>query len=57
MDWMTGVSFPAGAGIFLFATMSILALGPTKFPVHWVLGLLSLGVKWSGHEADRSLLN
>jgi len=31
------------------------ALGPTQPPIQWVLGALSLGVKWLGHEADHSL--
>jgi len=39
-------------GIFLLATMSTLALGPTQPSVQWVLGDLSLEVKWLGCEAD-----
>jgi hypothetical protein len=34
--------------------MSRMALGPTQPPIQWVLGSLSLGVKWPGHEADHS---
>jgi hypothetical protein len=42
-------------GIFLFATMSRVVVGPTQPPIQWVSGALSLGVKWAGHEADHSL--
>jgi len=31
-----------------------MAPGPTKPPIQWVLGALSLGVKQQGHEADHS---
>jgi hypothetical protein len=41
-------------GIFLFTTVSRTALGPTQLPIKWVSGALSLGVKWSGLEADHS---
>jgi len=34
-----------GQVIFLFATASRPALGPTQPPIQWVLGALSLGVK------------
>jgi len=34
--------------------MSRPALGPTQPPIQWVLGALSSGVKWLGHEADHS---
>jgi hypothetical protein len=43
-----------GLGIFLFTTASRTALGPTQPPIQWVPGVLSLGVKRSGHEADHS---
>jgi hypothetical protein len=43
-----------GLGIFLFATASKTALGPTQPPIQWVPGALSLGVKRSGREADHS---
>jgi hypothetical protein len=35
---MTGVRYPAGAGkgVFLLATVSILAVGPIQPPVQWV---------------------
>jgi hypothetical protein len=41
-------------GIFLFATASRPALGPTQPPIQWVPEALSLGVKRPGHEADQS---
>jgi hypothetical protein len=37
----------------MFSTLSRLALGLTQ-PGYWVLGVLSLGVKRQGHEADQS---
>jgi hypothetical protein len=43
-----------GLRIFLFATMSRTALGPTQPPIQWVPGALSLGVKLPGHETDHS---
>jgi hypothetical protein len=43
-----------GLGIFLFTTASRPALGPTKTPIHWVRGVLPLGVKRQGREADHS---
>jgi hypothetical protein len=46
------VRFPAVAGNFLFTTASRTALGPTRPPVHWIPGVLSLGVKRLGPEAD-----
>jgi hypothetical protein len=41
-------------GIFLFTTASRTARGPTQPPIQGVLGVLSLGVKRSGREADHS---
>jgi hypothetical protein len=35
-------------------TKSRMTLGPTQPPIQWVPRALSLGVKWPGHEADRS---
>jgi hypothetical protein len=35
-DRMIGVRFPAGAGIFLFDTMSRPALEPSQPPIEWV---------------------
>jgi hypothetical protein len=43
-----------GLGIFLFTTVSRLALGPTQTPNQWLPGALSLGVKLPGREADHS---
>jgi hypothetical protein len=43
-----------GLGIFLFTTASRTALGPTRSPIKRVPGVLSLEVKWQGHEADHS---
>jgi hypothetical protein len=43
-----------GLRIFLLTTKSRTALGPTQPPIQWVLGALSLGVKWPGREADHS---
>jgi hypothetical protein len=36
---------------FLFATASRPAIGPTQFPIQWVTGYPSLGVKRPGREA------
>jgi hypothetical protein len=55
--WTIGVRFPAGPGIFLFTTASRTALGPAQPPIQWVLGVLSLGVKRPGREADHSPLS
>jgi len=49
--WTTGVRFPVGA-IFLFATTSRSALGPTKSPIQWLPWILSSGIKWPGREGD-----
>jgi hypothetical protein len=44
-----------GEGIvFLFATASRSALGPTQPPIQFVLGTLLLRIKRPGREADRS---
>jgi hypothetical protein len=53
-DWMIGIRFPAGLGIFLFYTMSKPALGPTQAPTQWVPGPLSVGVKRARRETDHS---
>jgi hypothetical protein len=57
MGWTIGVlGFDSRRelGIFLFTTMSRMALGPTQLPIQWVAGDLSLGVKRLGREADHS---
>jgi hypothetical protein len=51
---MVGVRFPAGAGIFLFDTMSRPDLGPTQPPIQWLPGDLSVEVKRPGREPDHS---
>jgi hypothetical protein len=38
--------------MFFVATLSRLALGITQFPIQWVPGALSLGVRRPGREAD-----
>jgi hypothetical protein len=47
---------PAGAvmGLFLLATTSRLALGPTQPPVQWVAGAFTPGIKRPGSEANHS---
>jgi hypothetical protein len=55
--WTMGVlgfDSPRGLGIFLFTTASKMALEPTQPPNQWVKGVLSLGVKRPGREADHS---
>jgi hypothetical protein len=57
MDWMIGVlGFNSwqGLGIFLFPTAFRTALVITQPPTQWVLGAVSLQVKWPGNEADHS---
>jgi hypothetical protein len=54
MGWTAGVRFPARARVFLFFIASSPALGPTQLPIQWVLGALSMGVKWPGREAAHS---
>jgi hypothetical protein len=57
MGWsmeVLGYDSRLGLGIFLFTTASRTALGPTKPPIQWVPGALSLGVKRPGREADYS---
>jgi hypothetical protein len=43
-----------GVGIFLFATASRTAMGPTRSLIQWVPGGLSVGVKRPGRVADHS---
>jgi hypothetical protein len=53
--WVLGFDSWWGLGIFLFTTMSRMAVGPTQPPIQLVPGALSLGVMHPGHEADHSL--
>jgi hypothetical protein len=53
-DGRPGFNFRRELRIFLFATASRPALGPTTSPIQWVLGALSLGVKQPRREADNS---
>jgi hypothetical protein len=43
-----------GLGIFLFATVSRTALGPTQHPIQRVPGVVSVGIKRPAREADHS---
>lgn len=53
MGWMTWVwLIPGRDNTSLFSTASRLALGLTQLSIQWVLGAISLGVKWLGHEAN-----
>jgi hypothetical protein len=57
MGWTTkGTEFESSYRVknFLFSTSSRLAVGSTQPPIQWVPGVLSLGVKQPGHEADQS---
>jgi hypothetical protein len=53
-DRVLGFDSRRGLGIFLFATASGTALGPTQPPLQWIPGALSLGIKGPGREADHS---
>jgi len=57
MGWTTRVQFPAGAvmGLFLFATLSRLALGPTQPPSYSVPRALTPGIKQLVCEGDHSI--
>jgi hypothetical protein len=45
-----------GARFFILSMSFRLVLGTPQPLIQWVLGAVSLGVKWPGHEADRSSL-
>jgi len=53
-DGLSGFDFRLGLGFFLFDTISRPALGPTQPPIQVVPGVISLGVKLLGREADHS---
>jgi hypothetical protein len=46
-----------GWEFFLFTTASRTVVGPTQPPIQWVPGVLSLGIKRPGREADHSPLS
>jgi hypothetical protein len=50
----SGVRIPVQAGSFLLTTTFRPSLGPTQPPIQWIQGVLPLGVKWPGREADHS---
>jgi hypothetical protein len=53
MGCTIGVPLPAGAKDCLLATTLRLAVAPTQpAAAQWVLGVLSLRVKWPGYEAE-----
>jgi len=57
MGWRVRVlefSSQQGLEIFLFTTVSRMALGPTQPPSQWITGPLSLGVKQPGCEEEHS---
>jgi hypothetical protein len=49
-----GLESRQGLGIFLFTTAFRPALGPTQPPIQCVPGVLFLGIKHLGREADHS---
>jgi hypothetical protein len=53
-DRVLGFDSRQGLEIFLFTTASRTALESTKPRIQWASGVLSLGVKRSGREADHS---
>jgi hypothetical protein len=54
MNRVLGFDSQQGLEIFLFITSSRMALGLTQPPIPWVPGVLSMGVKQPGCEADHS---
>jgi hypothetical protein len=54
MIGVLGFDSQQGLGIFLFTTVSRMALRPTQPPIQWVPGALSLGLKRPEREADHS---
>jgi hypothetical protein len=53
-DRGVGVRVPVGARIFTSPCRPDRLWGPTQFPIQWVPGILSLGIKVPGREADHS---
>ena len=47
-------SSSAGLWIFVFATASTQTVGPSRPPVHWILGTSFLMVMQKRHEANQS---
>jgi len=57
MGWTIGVQgiyCQWGLRIFLFYNASRPALRSTELPIQWIVGAISLAVKWPGNEADYS---
>jgi hypothetical protein len=50
--WIIGVRVPAGAGNFSLHHRVQIGSDAHPLPIQWVLGVLSLGVKRPGREAD-----
>jgi hypothetical protein len=42
-------------GIFIFTTVSRMALGPTQLPIQWIPGALSLGINCQGMKLTTHL--
>jgi hypothetical protein len=53
-DRRVGVPVPVGSRIFLLSTSSRPVLGSTQYPIQWIPGALSSGVKQPGREIDNS---
>jgi len=51
-DW--GSVLSRGKDFFFFTTASRPAMGFTQPPMQWILGVLSLGLKWLWNEDDCS---
>jgi hypothetical protein len=53
MGWViTGFEYQQGQVVYLSTKTSKAALAPTQFLSQWVPGVLSLGLKQRGHDAD-----
>jgi hypothetical protein len=52
---VAGLGLIAGRGKKFFSSQwHQMGTGPTQPHIQWVLGALSLGIKWPGHEAHHS---